>query len=82
MNCPKREMMEKIIVWCAEAPDSQVDKKYRKKFEEIANTFCALTDSELYDFLANVSKNGNIEEISSFVKTVCDMEKFYKRPQL
>lgn len=79
-------LMEEIIKVLCKAPESQVEKHIKDnciRFNEKEHT-----PVEMYDFIQSISEQPMVKinekmcigDISSFVQVLCDMKRFYLRP--
>jgi hypothetical protein len=68
-------LFPEIVKMVAEAPDSQISYPWRVLCRNFNGTPVAA-----YDLLAKISKLGPTEA-SSFVKTLCNVERYYERPK-
>jgi len=76
-----------IVKSLTECPDSQISNKWRDKCAELMENDG--TQQEAYDLLAEISKLPcvkvadffSVGEISSFVQKLCEVEKYYPRPE-
>lgn len=59
-------------------PESQISKRIKTKIVEFVSQ--ERQDIEIYDFMLEIY-NEPETEISSFVKQVCNVGQFYKRPE-
>lgn len=69
-----------IITQLFEAPDSQVSPVVRAQLRTMMGHIPTCEDVDLFDFCVQLSKLP-LTEASSFVKVLCDLERFYTRPQ-
>jgi hypothetical protein len=64
-------ILTKLII---EAPITQIDDEARTKLTECRGTY-----GEKYDVIVEISKMDSTK-VSSFVKTLCALDKYYLRP--
>lgn len=76
----RRDLGLFIITQLVEAPDSQVSETVRAQLRTMQGHIPTCEDVDLFDFLVQLSKQP-LTEVSSFVKVLCDLERFYTRPQ-
>ncbi len=68
------DLIDMIMKELSTAPDSQIDNETRK---EIIN--CKGGYPEKYDLLVKIGKM-DTTQVSSFVRELCALDKYYKRP--
>lgn len=77
-----RELLEQIITWIVAAPDREADphttEESRKATERGLDKF---TSSELYDIVQRIGDREAHCEVSPFVHTLCNLNRFYIRPE-
>jgi len=70
----KKEFIDLILNQLSTAPDSQIDNETKLKICECNGTY-----AEKYDTIVEISKL-NLTKISSFIKGLCELDKYYLRP--
>lgn len=71
-----------------EFPTSQISQKWKDKIVLFLNSETEISNVEYFDFICEIGNLKIIQvtdkmyagEISSFVKTVCEFNKYYKKP--
>jgi tellurite resistance protein len=64
----------KMVAMLVSAPTGQLDESWRKKAAQFTGT-----QADAYDFLAEINQLDSFT-ISPFVRTMCDVKRFYARP--
>ena len=72
----KRQLMLMILESVASASDSQVDSYTHDIAVKTISTIDGFTDAALFDQICDFS----LLDVSSFVRALCDLNKFYSRP--
>ena len=78
MEVCNKEFIDVIINGLIESPDSQVACEVKEDLKKINNS---VTYAEKYDIIVNIS-NMSSTIVSSFVKELCSLDKYYIKPKI
>lgn len=76
MENSKYKLFYGIVKQLSNAPDSQLSIRLREDCRNFIKS--DRSEKELYDFLDSLSQQ-SLSEASRFVKSLCDVERFYKK---
>lgn len=77
-----RELLEQIVTWIAAAPDREADPHTTVEVHEaMKRGLGKYTPSELYDIVQRIGDRETHCEVSPFVHTLCNLNRFYTRPE-
>jgi hypothetical protein len=75
-----RSILESVLNGIVTSPSTQIDPQLQREAIEATKNLAERTDAELFDIIQRVGDRGS-GEVSSFVHVLCNLKRFYVRPQ-